>query len=103
MQWIKKLQNHWKLKNAQQVILVLLTFACTGSTVAYISKAGVKWLGIGGPNSIAYSICFRLFMFIFGYQILILFFGFIFGQFQFFWNYEKKILRWMALKLGIKK
>lgn len=27
-----------------------------------------------------------------GYQLLILFFGFCFGQFAFFWNYEKRIL-----------
>jgi formyltetrahydrofolate-dependent phosphoribosylglycinamide formyltransferase len=34
---------------------------------------------------------------IFGYQVIILIVAFLFGQFPFFWNYEKKILR----RLGI--
>jgi hypothetical protein len=32
------------------------------------------------------------------YQILLVFVGFIFGQFSFFWNFEKKMLE--RLKLG---
>jgi hypothetical protein len=32
------------------------------------------------------------------YQVLLVFFGFIFGEFAFFWNFEKKMLR--AMKLG---
>jgi hypothetical protein len=31
------------------------------------------------------------------YQVLLVFFGFIFGQFKFFWNFEKKMLSRMGL------
>jgi hypothetical protein len=35
----------------------------------------------------------KILVLIFGYQIFILLISFPFGQFRFFWNYEKKILR----------
>jgi hypothetical protein len=35
---------------------------------------------------------------IFGYQVIILIVSFFFGQFPFFWNYEKKIVKWMLGK-----
>ncbi len=89
-----KLKKHWKTESTMQVVLILLTFACTGTTVAWLSRSGVALLGIADS---AWYIRFgyRLFMFVFGYQILILCFGFVFGQFAFFWNYEKKIMKWM--------
>ncbi|MCB0447619.1 MAG: hypothetical protein KDD03_08930, partial [Gelidibacter sp.] len=32
------------------------------------------------------------------YQLLLVFFGWLFGQFQFFWEFEKKMLRKFGLK-----
>jgi hypothetical protein len=40
----------------------------------------------------------RLSVLIFGYQVIILIVSFFFGQFPFFWNYEKKIVKWMLGK-----
>jgi formyltetrahydrofolate-dependent phosphoribosylglycinamide formyltransferase len=36
-------------------------------------------------------------MLVFGYQVILLLVSFFFGQFPFFWNYEKKILRRMGI------
>jgi phosphoribosylglycinamide formyltransferase-1 len=36
-------------------------------------------------------------MLVFGYQFILLIVAFFFGQFPFFWNYEKKILRRMGI------
>ena len=36
------------------------------------------------------------------YQILLVFIGWLFGQFQFFWEFEKKMLQKMGLKRFIK-
>lgn len=33
------------------------------------------------------------------YQVLLVFFGWLFGQFQFFWNFEKKMLRSLGIKI----
>jgi hypothetical protein len=36
------------------------------------------------------------------YQVLIVFYGWLFGQFEFFWNFEKKMLRRMKLGFLLK-
>jgi hypothetical protein len=41
----------------------------------------------------------RLAMLLFGYQIILLCVAFLFGQFSFFWQFEKKLLT----RLGILK
>ncbi len=78
--------------------MILLTFAVTGSTVAYLSKAMVQWMSLNSTDNLWSIIFLKTFIFIFGYQLLILFFGFIFGKFQFFWIYEKKILKRMGFR-----
>jgi hypothetical protein len=47
-------------------------------------------------NEVLYWIM-KLVILIFGYQVLILLFSIPFGQFSFFWNYEKKVLKWFGL------
>lgn len=88
---LERLRIRWNLKNTTAVWLVLLTFACTGTTVAYLSRAIVHWIEWHDPNHFWERLALKSFVFIFGYQIIILCFGWVFGQFQFFWNYEKKI------------
>ncbi|MGL6268261.1 MAG: DUF6787 family protein, partial [Chitinophagaceae bacterium] len=44
-----------------------------------------------------WKLLLRLFILLIGYQVIILIVSFFFGQFRFFWNYEKKILRWMGV------
>jgi hypothetical protein len=92
---LDKLKTRWKVKTNTTLLLILLTFACTGTTVAYISRNAVKWLGWNTQDHLVYIILFKVFVFVVGYQLLIVLFGAIFGQFQFFWNYEKKILKWL--------
>jgi hypothetical protein len=54
---------------------------------------------MGPETHWAWKVSLRLGMLLVGYQFLLLFYGFIFGQWKFFWNYEKKLLT----KLGILK
>jgi hypothetical protein len=92
MNWVDKLKKHWNLDNGWDLFWILMTFACTGSSVAYISRSSIKWFGWEDSSKVLiYG--WKIFLFVIGYQILILIFGFIFGQFPFFWNYEKRILK----------
>ena len=90
----KRLREHWKVNNTD-LLLILLTFAVTGTLTAYISKMITHWLKIERGSALGWGI--RIAILVFGYQVIILIVGFLFGQFQFFWNYEKKILRRMGL------
>jgi energy-coupling factor transporter transmembrane protein EcfT len=93
----EKLKAKWKV-NGTQLFLILCTFAVTGTTTAYISRSITSWVGFTEETFWVWKTLLRLSVLIFGYQIIILIVSFFFGQFTFFWNYEKKIVKWMLGK-----
>lgn len=86
---LKKLKQHWEV-STNELILVLCTFAVTGTLTAWLSKKVTEWLSID-PYGFAWWAT-KIIILIFGYQVIILIVGFCFGMFSFFWKYEKKIL-----------
>lgn len=97
MRWIEKLQERWNAKNGFQVFLILLVFACTGFTVVLIKRPLFHyWFGQNEIPVAASVIYYVLILPI--YNLFLLLYGFVFGQFQFFWNFEKKFfLRILSL------
>ncbi len=89
MSWIEKLQNRWKLSSKMQVFWVLLTFACTGFTVLFLKKPVLALLGLENLNAWQKALYWVFILPV--YQIILLFYGWIFGQFHFFWAFEKKM------------
>lgn len=98
----KRLQQKWKV-NGWQLFLILCVFAITGTTTAWISKSITAWVGLTPQSPLLYRAGLRTLVLLFGYQVIILLVSIPFGQFRFFWNYEKKILRWLGKVLGIIK
>jgi hypothetical protein len=92
----EKLKKKWKVTNLD-LVLILCVFAVTGTTTAYISRYITDWLGLSAESPLWKRAALRGGMLIFGYQIIILIVSVPFGQFKFFWNYEKKILRRMGI------
>lgn len=90
--WLEKLKQRWGLTTNVQVLLVLLTFTCTGSTVAFLRRTIFEVLGVGPDTHWAAKTGIYLVVVFPLYQVLILIYGALFGQFTFFWNYEKKML-----------
>jgi len=90
-----KLKEKWKVTGTQ-LVLILCTFAVTGSLTAYISRSITSWVGFDENTLLVWKLLLRLSILIFGYQVIILIVSFFFGQFKFFWNYEKKILTKMG-------
>lgn len=86
----KKLQQKWKV-NGTDLALILCTFAVTGTLTAWISRQITGWLQVEKYSFGWWAL--KIGVLLLGYQVLILIIGFCFGQFRFFWNYEKKILR----------
>jgi len=86
--WIEKLQSRWQLKSAAQVIIILVVFACTGFTIMFIKPVITGWLFEDGKNTL-FSILYWI-LILPVYNIFLLFYGFIFGQFRFFWAFEKR-------------
>ena len=91
-----RLKQKWKVSTTQ-LILILCTFAVTGTLTAYISRSITLWVGFDDNTFWLWKLLLRLFILVFGYQFIILVVAFFFGQFNFFWNYEKKILRYLGI------
>jgi hypothetical protein len=92
----EKLQERWKLKSLTQVFLVLLVFALTGSSVLLLKKPLFAFLNLDNKLDGFLGTLIYLAIMLPLYQILLLCYGFVFGQFSFFWEFEKKSMRRVA-------
>ncbi|MEO6071461.1 MAG: phosphoribosylglycinamide formyltransferase [Chitinophagaceae bacterium] len=99
---LQGLQKRWKV-NGRQALIILCVFAVTGTATAYLSKVITGWVGFDDTTFWLWKFLLRVGMLLFGYQLLLLFTAFVFGQFSFFWQYEKKILKRLGLMNNIKE
>ena len=96
---MKKLKERWGVTSNKQIVIIFLVFAITGFSSLQLAKPFLLLIGI--PDTFQPHWLYRVLrlLLIFPiYQVLLVFVGFIFGQFSFFWNFEKKMLE--RLKLG---
>ena len=93
-----KLEDKWKVTYRWELIAIFIVFAITGSSSVFIGRPLIKYIGITKENlnPIVYWILYIIIGLIF-YQVLLVFYGWLFGQFQFFWNFEKKMLKRFGL------
>ncbi|WP_334113333.1 DUF6787 family protein [Paucihalobacter sp.] len=96
---INKLENRWVVKQKWELIRIFIVFAVTGTSSMFVSRPFIALLGITKENlnPLLYWFLFIIIGIIF-YQILLVFFGWLFGQFKFFWDFEKKMLKHFGLK-----
>ncbi len=95
----KKLEGKWIVTYKWEMIRIFIVFAITGSSSAIIGKPIMTLVGITKENlnPFLYWFLYIIIGLIF-YQILLVFFGWLFGQFKFFWEFEKAMLRKMGFK-----
>ncbi|WP_033958178.1 DUF6787 family protein [Psychroserpens jangbogonensis] len=102
--FFKKLEHKWILDYKWEMIRVFIVFAVTGSSSVFVGRPIMKLIGITKENlnPILYWVLFIIIGLIF-YQILLVTFGWLFGQFKFFWEFEKKMLKRFGLGKFIKE
>jgi hypothetical protein len=88
--WIVKLKGRWGITSTFQVIIILVVFACTGFSVLYAEEVIFRLLGIEDSKSWWVALILFILITLPLYNLLLLVYGFIFGQFRFFWNFEKR-------------
>ena len=96
---MRKLKEKWRIDSNFQLVIILIVFSVTGSIAVWIAKPLLDFVGLDKTTlspwvfwPIRISIIFPI------YQVLIVVIGALFGQFKFFWNFEKKML----IRLGFK-
>ena len=89
---MKKLKERWGITSNFQIIIIFIVFGITGSVSAVISGPLTEYL-IGDANINSFiKLLIRIIVLTPIYQILLLFFGLIFFQFNFFFKFVKKFL-----------
>jgi hypothetical protein len=91
-QWMEKLKGRWNLTSTWQVVIVLVVFACTGTTVLIIKRPLFAWWFPEGEKPIWASITYYI-LILPVYNVFLLFYGFVFGQLKFFWEFEKRFFK----------
>ena len=89
---IKKLKERWGITSNFQIVIIFIVFGITGSVSAYIS--GPLTNIIIGESELHWLIklLIRIIVLTPIYQVLLLFFGYIFFQYKFFYNFVKKFM-----------
>lgn len=88
---LHRLKEKWGLQNLVQVVAVLVVFSLTGSTIVWIRKFFFDAIGFDLTTPFWLKTVTYLLLIMPLYQILLLAYGFLFGQFNFFWVKEKKL------------
>ncbi|RLD73760.1 MAG: diacylglyceryl transferase [Bacteroidetes bacterium] len=98
---MEKLKQRWGIESNFQIVLILLVFAINGSFAAWISKPVTEFFGLSAETTNPYILylVLRILLVFPIYQITLPLVGWLFGQFKFFWEFEKKMLK--PLGLGI--
>jgi hypothetical protein len=88
--WIDKLQQRWNLASPWQVMIILIVFACTGTTVLLLKRPLFAYWFPDGDKPLWASIVYYILILPI-YNVFLLAYGFVFGQFKFFWEFEKRL------------
>ena len=81
-----------------QFVIIMIVFAITGSLALFISKPILDILHIN-PNTLNTLLYYplRLAVIFPVYQLVLIMVGALFGQFEFFWRLEKKMMKRLGL------
>lgn len=86
----EKLKKRWNIQTNFQVVVILVVFAITGSTTVYVKKLVFDLIQITSETGLWIKIPIYIIVILTIYNLLLLVVGFLFGQFRFFWEIEKK-------------
>ncbi|WP_196889374.1 DUF6787 family protein [Aureivirga sp. CE67] len=101
---MEKLKERWGIKSNLQIILIMCAFAVNGSLAVKLADPVTNFFGLyrGVTNPFIYW-PFRILLIFPIYQFTLVFVGACFGQYRFFWNMEKKMLKRIGFKRFFKE
>ncbi len=89
--WVQRLGDRWGVTPAR-VFIILLVFSCTGFTIMFLKRPIVGFFSGDDEQPLLFSILYYV-LILPVYNVVLLIYGALFGQFRFFWEFEKRFLR----------
>mgnify|MGYP006079623897 FL=1 len=97
MKWLNNLKAKWNIQSNFQLVIIFIVFGITGTLSVEVGDPILDFIGLKKEVINPWIFIPLKILLIFPvYQILILIIGTIFGQFKFFWEFEKKMLSKMG-------
>lgn len=92
-----KLKKRWNVNTGWDVLIILVVFACTGFSILYIKRILFDLAGISAETTEAWIRWVANILIILPlYQVVLLCWGYVFGKFSFFWEFEKRMFSRIA-------
>lgn len=89
---LENLKKRWHLDSLKQVVVILLVFALTGTTILLLKKPLLIWAFPDGQHPLWFSILYFI-LILPVYNLFLLVYGALLGQFTFFWEFEKRFVK----------
>jgi hypothetical protein len=88
---IEKLKERWNVRNGWDVLIILVVFACTGFSVLYVKRWLFELIGLTeqSPTWLRWTVNILIILPL--YQVILLMWGWVWGKFTFFWEFEKRM------------
>lgn len=95
-----KLKQKWGIKTEFQFWVIMLIFSLAGMSTVWIRKPVFAMVGVGPETAFLWKFLLWLAVIFPAYQVMLMFWGTVLGQFRFVWWFEKKMLRRMGFFRG---
>ena len=96
---LEKIRNFLKVDNNFKLIIVFIVFGITGSLTLYVSDILFMFLDISKDKFGYFYVFIRILIIFPIYQLLLIIIGTLFGEFKYFWQFEKKFLKKIGINL----
>jgi len=95
---MKKLKERWEVTTNWQLTVIFIVFALTGSTSAKFAGPITDMIGVTKDMGGWIYWPVRILIIFPVYQVILVFFGWLFGEFSFFWQFVKRMFAIFGLK-----
>mgnify|MGYP001030679545 CR=1 FL=1 len=93
------LKEKWNIRSNFDLLAILIVFAINGSFAAWVANPITNFIGLERATTIGYIYWPVRILLVFPiYQLTLPLIGWCFGQFKFFWAFEKKMFQRMVGK-----
>lgn len=93
----ERLKKKWGITTEAQFWVIMLVFSLAGSSTVWVRKPVFALLGVGPQTPFVLKFLLWLAVIFPAYQIMLMLWGTLLGQFRFVWWFEKKMLRRFGL------
>ena len=98
MNMLKKIIDKFHARSFKHLIIIFLVFALSGSASLLMSSSILKLINLKELiNFYPFYLLVRIIFLIPIYQLVLIIIATVFGEFRYFWNFEKKFFKRLRL------